>query len=301
MVPLPVLRGLLRVALGDRSVALCLHRVAERPRPEDRLPDMTISPSRLDALLGLLLSARAPSERWLTVCFDDGYLDSAEYIASRAPRFPFVEWLFFVCPEKVERQAGFRWDLVDRSTRPDEVERVLFSEVDLRGENERADLRASASRAGFRLADVATCRALARLPNVTLGNHTNVHHKPVLLRPDQVAPELKESTRDFTRLFGPPAHFAIPFGTPAIEFDARYVVALRAIGDFVIWTTEARPFEASERRPGAVLPRFPIDGTRSARQTALLIALYAARYRAFGTPHRFDEADAARRAMGTAA
>ena len=35
---------------------------------------------------------------------------AADYVLSRAPLFPGIEWLYFVCPEKTEHRTGFDWD-----------------------------------------------------------------------------------------------------------------------------------------------------------------------------------------------
>ena len=123
------------------------------------------------------------------------------------------------------------------------------------------------------------CRELKRLPNVTLGNHSNVHHRPVLLTDAQARAEYAASVRDFERLFGPCKHFAFPYGVPGIDFGRRDVALLRSLGSFLVWSTEPRPFGAHERLPGAVLPRFAVDGTRTWKQTALQIAVHALRTR----------------------
>jgi hypothetical protein len=52
---------------------------------------------------------------------------------------------------------------------------------------------------------------------------------------------------------------------------------LRRLGDFVLWSTEPRPFHAGERRAGALLPRFAVDGTRTWKETAAQIAVHALR------------------------
>ena len=114
---------------------------------------------------------------------------------------------------------------------------------------------------------------------MTLGNHSNVHHRPVLLTYAQVRAEYAASLRDFERLFGPCKHFAFPYGVPGVDFGRRDVAVLRGLGSFLIWSTEPRPFEARERSPGAVLPRFAVDGTRTWKQTALQIAVHALRTR----------------------
>src|SRR5205085_7432298 len=122
-----------------------------------------------------LLEARGE----LIVSFDDGYRDAAGYVLSRAPLFPQVEWIYFICPEKTERGAGFEWDAA-----PD-------------------------------LAPIEQCREIQRLPNCALGNHTNSHQRPVLQ--EDFAAEIEQSRRDFERLFGPQLHFAVPYGVPGVD------------------------------------------------------------------------------------
>jgi peptidoglycan/xylan/chitin deacetylase (PgdA/CDA1 family) len=254
---------------------------------------MTIDPSSLDDLVEFLLSTRGRSEPRLTVSFDDGYEDSARYIQARAKRFPDVEWIFFICPAKIESRVGFRWDLAEQSllANPDlAADREMPEGVDVAGESRREDLRRVAAMPQYRLADLELCWELQRLRNVALGNHTNSHMKPVLLSPEEARAEYDASIRDFERLFGPHRQFAFPFGAPEVEFDATHVAVLRQRGeDFVMWSTEQRPYESAERRPGAVLPRFPIDGTHSWRQAAFDLIVYTARARARRSGPRYEE------------
>lgn len=244
------LQRMLSLSLGQMNVALCLHRVGTARG------SMTISAPMLDSLLELLRGTRPVGDRpWLTFAFDDGYDDAAEYVKSRAPNYPDIEWLFFVCPEKNEKRVGFQWD---------------------------------ANGSGEELAHVEALRALARLPNVTLGNHTNSHRRQVLLSQEEALEEYVTSRADFTRLFGPQRHFAFPFGTPDREYELRHVDLLRRLDpETVIWSTESRPYLPEERAPGAVLPRFPIDGTWTYHQVALWMSAIALRFRMQGSPYRY--------------
>ena len=293
LLPPAGMRALFSRLVGARRLSLCLHRVQPTRRPGELFPAMSIHPSSLDDLIDFLLSTRERSQPWLTVSFDDGYADSATYIESRAQRYPDVEWLFFVCPAKVEHRAGFRWDLAEQRLLADaglDVDREMSEGVDLSHENRREELREVAAMPQYRLAELEQCRQLERLPNVTLGNHTNSHIKPVLLTPEQARSEYEASIRDFERLFGPHRHFAFPFGTPEVEFDASHVAVLRQRGeDFLMWSTEQRPYEPSERRPRAVLPRFPVDGTHTWRQAAFDLIVYTARAKARATAPRYAE------------
>lgn len=270
------LAGIFRRALGDRRLALCFHRIASVRRDGELLPKLTMAASGIDSLIDFLLTAARRDDRWLTVSFDDGYRESAEYVLERAPRWPEVEWLYFLCPQKAERQVGFRWDLAEISRRDDpsvDAGSIIFAPLDPAAENLRADLQRLAARSEFALADVETCLRIQRLPNVELGNHTNVHHRSVLLAPDQFRAEMAASARDFARLFGPARHFAFPFGVPGVDFQTSHVAAVRELRPVEVWSTEPRPYQRRERERAAVLPRFAIDGTRDWRESVAHIAV----------------------------
>lgn len=291
VLPRAALRRLAGRALAGLNVSLCLHRVARRRRPTDWQPELTISPDALDDATQTLLDARGDAG-WLTLSFDDGYADSAEYIATRAGRWPGVRFAFFVCPEKLEQRAGFRWDLVERALAGGaprhEALKLLDAPLSLDLENRRDDLRALASDPDFRLATVAEVKALMHLPNVTVGNHTNMHARATGLADAVAAEEYRRSHEAFSRLFGPATEVAFPFGTPGLEFSATHVAQWRALGDFTLWTTESRPWRPSEYRPGAVLPRFAVDGRLSGDALVAWIAARAAKYTLRGSPHHFS-------------
>jgi hypothetical protein len=282
----------LSFGLADLGCALCLHRVQVRQPLLGWQEELNMPPSELDRLIELLLASRpGAATGWLTVSFDDGYADALEYIRTRAPRFPQVEFLFFVCPEKSERQVGFRWDLAELAIRGGTptatASGLLDAPMSVDEENERADLKGLGGHPDFRLSTVEELRELARLPNVSLGNHTSLHAAGTRFAPEVVLEDYRRSTQAFERLFGQQAHFAFPYGTPGLFFTRQQVEALRALGPFIIWTTEDRPFRLSERRARAVLPRFPVQGTRSARELAGLIAGRALRFRLRGSRHDF--------------
>jgi hypothetical protein len=261
--------NLFRLATADLSISLCLHHVSRRSRDE-----LTISTAELDAFVAQASAIDRPGNRpWLTISFDDGYEDAWHYIATRAPRFPAVEWLLFVCPAKIERQSGFRWDLdVDDEESP----------ADTLLENERDDLRSVVRLIDAHLATVAQCRLLQTFDNVQLGNHTNCHFRATSLPPERAALELLQSRADFERIFGRERHFAFPFGGYGTDFDDRHVELLRNTGESIIWSTVARPHIPRHRAPGAVLPRFAVDGRWSASQIAFWIALRSLRARTRG-------------------
>ena len=252
-------------AVSGLNITLCMHRVSTT-----RKNRMTIDERELDHFVEQALAHNPSNERWLTLSFDDGYEDAANYIERRARWFPNVEFLFFVCPEKAETGAGFRWDLPGP---PDDTDR------DIDGENTRSELLALSHDPAIRLATVEQCRRINALPNASLGNHTNCHFRSASLSFDDSARELRRSHDTFVRLFGEPRHFAFPYGKPNEDFDDRHIDTLRERGDFNIWSTARRPFHAEDREPGAVLPRFPVDGSWSAAQVAFWVALLSARWR----------------------
>jgi peptidoglycan/xylan/chitin deacetylase (PgdA/CDA1 family) len=209
-------------------------------------------------LIESLIEARVGT---LTLSFDDGYADSAEYIARRASRFGAnAEWFFFVCPRKVATREGFAWD----------------------AEESGLPLKDLGDRPEFRLATVEECLELARLPNVQLGNHTSAHDKLTTLSPNAAAEEIRRSFTEFEAVFGRARHFAFPFGTPGLEFDARHVEAVRRHAVETIWSTEPRPYVSEERTPAAVLPRLAIDGRLTHRELLGWIAARATLFRARG-------------------
>lgn len=289
--PKPALIALLRSSLGDFALALCLHRVARHDRPSDWQPGLNMAPAELDALIELLLASRPGASGWLTVSFDDGYDDAARYIASRALKYPGVDFMFFICPEKLETRAGFRWDLAEEALRAgtalETARAVVDAPIDVTAENTRGDLKALSGKPEYELASLDAVRSLAALPNVKLGNHTNLHLSAGKFSDEQVFADYKRSTEVFTRLFGTQHEFAFPFGTPRWHFGQRHVDQLRELGDFTMWSTEARPYERSERKPGAVLPRYPVNGRQSARQIAGWVAARALGFRARGTKHHY--------------
>lgn len=231
----------------------------------------------IDKLIHLLLRARPrATSPWLSVTFDDGYQDAADYIRTRASRFPQVEFIFFVCPEKAHKQAGFRWDLVEESLRagtPKAQALSLMTEnTVVESENSRPDLLGLAKQP-YSLCTVDELKSLQKFPNVSLGNHTNLHLSSARTDDVVIGRDFSQSTADFEKLLGAQKHFAFPFGTPGHHFAQRHVDWLRALGDFTIWTTEARPYLVTEREtPHAVLPRFPVNGRKSAAALAGWVA-----------------------------
>ncbi|MFO0596804.1 MAG: hypothetical protein U0228_15935 [Myxococcaceae bacterium] len=293
--PAPVRKLMLGRALDGLHLALCLHRVLPAPRPTDWQPGLSIPSDVLCAFLDELLGARTgPARGWLTVTFDDGYADAGAWLREHAPRFPDVEFLFFVCPQKSELRTGFRWDLVEERLKAGVARETALEEAaqvppDGHAENARDDLKALPSLPTYALSSLEELRALHTLPNVKLGNHTNLHLSGEKFPDAVVEADYQQSRADFERLFGPMTQFAFPYGTPKHHFSARHVGWLRAQGDFPIWTTEARPFRAAERqRTSPVLPRFPIDGTLDAASLAGFIAARSIDFRVRGTPHRYE-------------
>jgi peptidoglycan/xylan/chitin deacetylase (PgdA/CDA1 family) len=295
LMPRGALSRMVGQALTGLGVSLCMHRISPSPRATDWQRDLGLSmpAGELDALIELLLAGRPghPSG-WLSVTFDDGYRDAARYIAVAARKFPDVEFIFFVCPDKTERNVGFRWDLIEERIKAGTPEAeatglMMAPTPSYAAELARQELEALRERPEYALATVDELRELKTLPNVKLGNHTNLHLSAQLFPDEIVKADFERSTATFERLFGPVREFAFPFGTPGFHFDQRHVAWLRTLGTFSIWSTEARPYLLSERAPGAVLPRFPVDGSQDAKAIAGWIAAKALQFRLQGTRHRF--------------
>jgi hypothetical protein len=257
---------------GDAGVGLALHRVhVGRRRHGELMPWLSIAAQELDDLVEVLTSTRprtagAP----LTVSFDDGYLDAVDYVRSRAARRGDVEWLVNVCPEKILHRVGFRWDAYERlggqrtlAAMRRFVERVGHIDV----ENQRAELRGLADHSDFALATREMCVELRRMPNVHLGDHSNVHLPAKDLGEDDLRREARRSRSLFEELFGEVEHYALPFGTRGRHWTERERAVLAEEHDTLLWSTEPRPYAPADRTRGAMLPRFSIVGTWTLQQT----------------------------------
>ena len=265
----------------DLCIALCFHRVNRDRRAADPLPQQTVAPEVLDELLAWVTQSMPAGPAQLFMCFDDGYADAARYVADRAPRYPSVQWLFIVCPEKTEKRVGFRWDLFECTADRGQLSLDAFLEANLSVdlENQRPELRELADREAFKLATVASCAELASLRNVTLGNHTNCHFRLSRLPKGEAERELKRSIADFERLWGACHHLAFPFGTPEEDFTPDQVRLIRRIGSALLWSTEQRPFRPSEVAPGAVLPRLTVYQFTNTKAMVTKICLLATLFR----------------------
>lgn len=280
--PWSILCVALRAALHGLNLSLYLHRVAKQKRPSDHTPGLTIDPDALDAVLEEL--AALPRTH-TTVSFDDGYVCSRDYIDARAPRWPALQFAFYVCPQKLERRAGFRWDLYEKlalqgRTPALPLDAFLVADADIARENDRADLRGLCDEPMFAMVSVDQAKDLTRHRNVVLGNHSNCHLPLSKLSAADSAAEIAQSTADFVRLFGPAERFAFPFGYPHAHFGEREVQALRAHGYREIWSTKESPYPAARATPGAVMPRVQLLGTWSPKHMLLWVIHRALVYRA---------------------
>lgn len=287
--PRSVGTSLLEKWTAGLELALCLHRVGDEARPSDPQPVQTIPARTLDELLEMTATARrsgvGPAR--LTVTFDDGYRDAVEYVASRAPRHPDVDWVVSICPEKLVLRSGFRWDLweEDPATRP----LPLCLEAMQRGvhplyENRRPELLGLADKADYALATVEECRALLHIPNVRLANHTSSHLSFGKVNESLARLEIARSMREFEELFGKCEHFAFPFGVPGRDFHSTHEQAVReAAPGAVLWSSRQRPFAPDERGGETALPRIAAPGSWSPNTTAVWLALLGRRELARGS------------------
>ncbi len=250
---------------GERSVALCLHRVHDDVRREGELqPWLSIDVRTLDGLVDVLASTRRGRSGQLSLTFDDGYLDALRYVESRAPRYPDVEFLFFVCAEKTVRRRGFRWDSYElrrESTSWSALQRYLLAPVAAEEDGVAPDLAGLADHPQFALAGVEECKRIAKLPNVQLGNHSDHHLCAASMTLDELRLEVRGSVESFRAVFGAAENFAFPFGTPGLHFGATHARIVAEESRAVLWSTEALPYARGERTRGSVVPRVPVLGT----------------------------------------
>lgn len=277
LIPTWILGIFFRRSTQNLSLAFCLHRISSAQRPGNAVPATTTAPEIVDGFLAFI-ERYAPHSKGgprITLGFDDGYHDSAEYIASRAPLHPSVEWIFFVCPEKIVKRAAFRWDayeiLQKQGMAAADLVAFAGAAVDEAQENQRADLLHAATLPEFRLATVDDCRALTHLPNVKLGNHTNLHMPLTSFSENGALAEIRRSMESFGALFGPCKQFAFPFGVPHLHWRPNHAQFIRSNYGAQMWSTREAPYTSSARAAGDVLPRFVFDTRWTAKSLALWV------------------------------
>lgn len=262
------------------GVATAFHQIVDERRPHEGAASCNHLREEFHETLAFLdAMSKTSAEMWIT--FDDGYRTAAEIVDEIAPRFPTLKFVFFVCPEKIAEQVGFRWDAWERLHSSD-APVVPFEEFHGQpatpNENRREDLRAAASDERFRLATVEQCVALLRHPNVRLGNHSNRHVALTSLTPAEAAEEIRASHEQFRKLFNETEHFAFPYGTPGVSYNDEHVAALRTHGYRYIWSTEGSGFrQGSQDR--AVLPRIPMNGLATVEETKGTLVKYLVKAR----------------------
>lgn len=301
--PPGVIARIYRLSLGTRHLTMCLHRVCDVRRPTDPYPANTIERDKLIRILALVGDFHQKGPSRLTLSFDDGYTDAIDFVKTHAPRHPYLGWIVFICPIKLEKRLGFRWDRFEiaQHGETDPAMMILKKQLDARtfpqlapGENlylhinmnpdpeldaRDPSLRIFPDCEPFRLTTLADLGELAGIPGVRLGNHSNSHMRFSHMSPERALAEIKTSLEDMQRLLGPFEDFAIPFGTPARDYQIEHIELLRRSGIRRIWTTYSAPYEAQELVEGAVLPRFVIIGTWSYQRILLYMALTSLYYR----------------------
>lgn len=277
--PKKALRSILNEATVGLNVALCFHRVLDAPRPFMLQPELAHSAKQLDSFLDLF---RDVSHR-LVMSFDDGYEDARAYIASRAPDHPDVRWLFMVCPAKLEDRKGFSWDSFKRGGQDDPLAfaKMWEASADRQTEHQKPELEGLADDAEYLLSTVDQVAALSSIPNVELGDHTDHHIPTAWMSGEDVEAELSASKERFTRLFGPPKHFAFPYGTPDLYVLQRDIEIAKKTHGATTWTVDVQPFAVEDAVHGAVLPRFAWNSLEmTPKGMALYIAMKCASQRA---------------------
>lgn len=254
--------------IGDADIALCFHRVGGADdRASMLLPELCHDAEVIDDFIRWF----APISGTLTMSFDDGYADAAQYVLDRAPQHPDVRWHFHICPHKTIDRHGFPWD--DWIEQPDHGPEIDFlmawkALVD-NARPEAAGSPGGADRAHCRLATVEECRALAALPNVELGNHTDRHLPSAWLSPGELADEITTSHERFSSVFGPAAHVALPFGAEPWVTEDNVRTVLDTV-DCQIWTIGSSP-PIDHDRLGSRFAMRSTDGT--AKCSALVTAV----------------------------
>ncbi len=276
LLPRWALRRCLQVVSRHDDVALCLHRVGGIGAVPALPSPTTIPASVLDDLIDLASGVRT-GRRWLTLSFDDGYVDAVTYVGTRGPRHPEIDWRLFVCPDKAARRVGFRWDAGMDPASP-----LPATLVALSAEHRRQSLAAAGVDPTAALADPEELASVAALVPGVLGNHTD-HHLPLAkLVPAVADAELRGSLRHFEELFGSCRSFAVPFGSPGHHWSPEHATQLFDAGVQEVWSVQSR---TSPRRDAGgnlgtqertVRPRFPIDGRDDARTILTIVVARAA-------------------------
>lgn len=265
LIPVAILRRIVARLIGDDEIALCLHRVGPTGLASQTLmPELCHDPGDIDAILDVFRRI----ESRLTMAFDDGYADAAEYVLDRAPRHPEVDWRFMLCPQKTIDRRGFPWDDWIADERVGDVDDFL---LDWQAAHDSDPARAAGSVGGaerepFRLATIEECRELALLDNVRLGNHSDRHLPSVWLKGDELADEIRMSNERFVGAFGAVTDFAFPFGTmPWVSPDDVRIALDTVEGD--VWTIGSRAVVSDPR----VRPRFSMRSTDGSPKGVVLV------------------------------
>lgn len=235
-VPMPLYLYRLQRSVGPNMVALCLHRVTTERRSTEPYPANTFIEKQLVELIEILYGFLGKDQ--LVITFDDGYPDAVQFVETFAPRFSQAQFILFVCPRKLAQKAGFRWDLVEYKNEPASNLKKIGHSQDIATENSRAELRKVYLDPRFTLATVESLQAVARLPNVELGNHSNCHFNFARLPKHSWRTEVADSFADFYQLFGPTQHFAFPFGKPAMHFTPEQALYIRETYNVKVWSTK---------------------------------------------------------------
>ncbi len=288
-----------RFAVGSQDLALCLHRVLHQRRSTDPYSDSTIEEEKLRYLLELVEKHHRSDKSRIFITFDDGYHDATQFVRKVAPLYPHLHWIIFVCPKKIEKRLGFRWDRFElaRNLERDpllqslqgspaydfqRLPKIATDEGLLAHITKNSDPNFEAvdpSLVGlgdldlFQLSSIQDLKEAGALPKVKLGNHSNAHLKFTKMQQDLFEQEVDNSIADMERLFGKTSDFAFPFGTPEKDYTPVHSEYLRKRQVGTIWNTYSAPFRRSEYLPGAVLPRFVVIGSWSAKRIVAYLAI----------------------------
>lgn len=284
--PKVIWKYLIKWVSFEKDVALCLHRVAvDNRRQSDPYPPATIEENKLIQLLDFLENIYKDSKNSFFVTFDDGYLDGVQFTKKFASKYPNGIFILFICPEKIQLQAGFRWDLYEEKQLNASVKltKYLNENLDIESENNRSELKEIYQNPKFQLASVEDIKIAANQPNVHIGNHSNCHFNFCNLPNGIWQKEISNSFDNINRVFGKTDYFAFPFGTPKTQFLDEQADYIQEKFKVSVWSTE--PGFISRENPKLVKRRFAISGDQSLQSLKITFLLYGLKNIAFYKSH----------------
>ena len=217
--------------LRSTNLAICLHRITDSDSDRTKNP-LTITSKTLKELLSSLNRIACGSDVGkLTITFDDGYMESLEFIQKNQSNYPNLSWIYFICPEKSIKNEGFEWDPPNKKAELSSIER---------------------------------CFSAHKKHSIKIGNHTNSHRSISTLSNDEIINEIQLSIKKLKDHNIDHTDFAFPYGYPNVHFTESQSTLIkneysRHSIDVSLWSTEPYPYPAKSNP--IIIPRIPILGT----------------------------------------